>query len=694
MIHGLVRYPGAGCVIEFMQGNAPQIAWVLEEQSGRLRLLLPNRRETSLQAARVLPWPGPAYEKINSRDAALEILERHRAAREAAVFDPHELWEMAQGEVDSAPAQWFAELAMTDPDVDAVAACGRALMNAKTHFKFNPPNFEVHPEHVVEARLAEQEATRKREELVNRGGSFIRLLWDIHQKKSSASAEAAASALDPEVLERLRRTVLDRIADPDTQEDDALWRMLIKGLPDDPHMPLHLAQAWGLVKLHHNFWLDRSGYAPGDGWSEEFRAETDALLQRVRSEEEAESDVPLPVISIDAPTTRDVDDAFHIAARPDGGWNLTLALACPAAYWNFGGPLDKAVFRRATSIYLPEGTHHMLPECLGTDGYSLLAGKTRPAMIIRCVIDAEGAVTACEPAQGHVRLAANLCYEDCEAALDGAENPASPYREQLEQALALARLHQELRIRSGAVIIERPDQIIRLEGQGEAVRVQLEDDAPAPRAHLLVSELMVLTNAALPRWARERDITLLHRTQDVAIPKEFAGIWRTPLEIARVVRALAPAVLETSPRPHAGLGEAVYAPSTSPLRRYPDMINETQILHFLREGKPRWTREELDALLPLLNAHLDAAGQVQRFRPRYWKLLYFRQQGDKKWWPAVITDENDAFVTVNLPKEQMIVRARRSLFSERTHLGQELEIRIGKVHPLQNDFQLVETREI
>lgn len=69
MVQGLVRYPGAGCVVEFMQGNAPQIAWVLEEQNGRLRLLLPNRRETALQAARILPWPGPAYEKNCSRDA-------------------------------------------------------------------------------------------------------------------------------------------------------------------------------------------------------------------------------------------------------------------------------------------------------------------------------------------------------------------------------------------------------------------------------------------------------------------------------------------------------------------------------------------------------------------------------------------------------------------------------------------------
>ena len=119
----------------------------------------------------------------------------------------------------------------------------------------------------------------------------------------------------------------------------------------------------------------------------------------------------------------------------------------------------------------------------------------------------------------------------------------------------------------------------------------------------------------------------------------------------------------------------MYAPSTSPLRRYPDMINETQIISLLRDGKPRWSKEELDTLLPLLNAHLDAAGQVQRFRPRYW-------------------NENDAFVTVNMPKEQMIVRARRQFFGERTHPGQELEIRLGKVHPLQNDFQLLETREI
>ena len=35
MASNLVQYPGAGCIVEFMQGNEPQIAWVMEEQKGK-----------------------------------------------------------------------------------------------------------------------------------------------------------------------------------------------------------------------------------------------------------------------------------------------------------------------------------------------------------------------------------------------------------------------------------------------------------------------------------------------------------------------------------------------------------------------------------------------------------------------------------------------------------------------------------
>ena len=113
-------------------------------------------------------------------------------------------------------------------------------------------------------------------------------------------------------------------------------------------------------------------------------------------------------------------------------------------------------------------------------------------------------------------------------------------------------------------------------------------------------------------------------------------------------------------------------------------------MHYFRTGQPRWTETELVDLLNVLSPALDAAGQVQRFRPRYWKLLFFRQKGDKVWWNGVITEENDAFVTVSLPDQGMFVRGRRRLFDERAHPGLAVDVRIGKVQPLYNEIMILE----
>ncbi|MFV0423069.1 ribonuclease catalytic domain-containing protein [Oleidesulfovibrio sp.] len=691
----LVKFPGPGCIIEYMQGNKPQIAWVQEEQSGRLRLFTQSKREIKLAAARVLPWAGPQYGPDKSRQEALDLLNEHedRRSRKIAALNPMELWELAQGELPAATAQWFAELLQESPDVDDIAAMGRMLLDCKTHFKFTPPDFEVYDAEKVEQRMLEQEAKRKREQLASAGHDFLRALWDTHQKKRTppASPEDPALAADIEAL--LRK----RIAEPDDHESEQLWKQISKGLPDVPHLPLLLAQAWGILPAHHNFHLDKAGYDTAQDWYAPYIDAVDELKERVLAVRK-EPD-PRPFISIDSATTRDIDDAFHIEVRADGGCRLRLAIACPALGWQFGSELDKAVMRRATSIYLPEGDLHMLPEELGTDFFSLLAGEERPSMIMEFDISPAGEVEASAVHAGWVKLAANLNYVDCEAVLnedfgwDDADNPAAAFAGQLRAGAKLTRTLINRRVENGAVVIDRPDPKTVLEGEGADVRVEIEHDSPTPASSLLVSEMMILVNSGIALWAKERGIALLHRTQDVGVPKEYAGIWDEPHDIARVVKALSSAVLETTPRKHSGIGVAAYSPVTSPLRRYPDLVNVAQLLHYLGTDAPHWTTEELDAMLPLLGARLDAAGQVQRFRPRYWKLLFFKQKGDKVWWDAVITDENDAFVTVSLPDQQIFVRGRRSGFGERTHPGTRIMVRIGKVHPLNNEIQILDVME-
>ncbi len=690
----IVTYPGPGCIVEYMEANAPQIALVTEEQSGKLRLLLPNRRETRLSINRLLPWSGPIISDISSKEKNVQYLEEHRILRKniAENIQSEEVWELSQGEVDKATAQWFAELFEQSPNVDTIAAYGHVLLQSKNFFRFQSSHFEVFSASIVEARTAEQNAQREREALISGGAAFFRVLWDVWCKKRNLPLKDGNEWPQENVAGLLENILRSRIADPESSEYEVIWRSLIKGLPEMQHMALHLAMAWELVPAHYNFWLDRADYAPGDAWSDKYQEEITNIINEINK---GKATISLPFISIDSATTKDIDDAYYVEKLPNNIYGLHLALACPALVWPFGGALDKAVMRRATSLYLPEGTYHMLPEILGTDMLSLLANCVRPAMHVYMELDSEGKVLCSTPSIEWVNITANLTYEDCEDVLEhDADNAATAFKEQIKLGEELSLIRQKKRIASGAVVMDRPDNKVILEGEGDATKVRIEDPRPTPRSQLLVSEMMVLASAALAVWAKDQDIPLLYRTQDVAIPREYAGIWTKPQDMARIIRALVPSSLELTPRAHAGLGVCCYTPITSPLRRYSDLLNEAQVIHFLMNNSIRWSKEDLEKLLTPLHMNSDAAVQVQRFRPRYWRLQYMRQEGDKKWWPAIITEENDNFVTISLPFEQLTVRGRRHLFGERACPGQEVQVRIGKVNPLYNEIFILESMEL
>lgn len=683
-----------GCIVEFMHGDRPQLAWVLDEQAGRLRLLTVNRREVKLPEGRLLAWSGPVHRRESSREEIHEQLLRHQQLREelAASLDPMEIWELAQGEVEQAPLQWFAELIWSRAeaaDPDRLAALGRALLECKSHFKYQPPQFMIYTAEKVQQRMQEQLAAEERERYGVQGREFLERLWLTRNQPQGADLLPLPGDLE----QQLKELLLARIATPDDQETEPVWKLLRKGLPETSHLELQLAQAWGIVPTHHNYHYDQAGYAPGDAWSAAHAAEVEALRARVLALREEPS--PLPYVSIDAATTRDVDDAFHLEPDP-AGLRLRLALARPTLGWEPDSPLGRAVAQRATSIYLPEGDSHMLPEALGTRFYSLLAGQECPALEVEMLLDSEGALLGTELRATWVLVRENSSYEAAEAAIATAQADPAVAGERERMLLMGAELAERLRQRrvaGGAVVIERAEPELRLEGEGEQIRVLIETKTETPRAQLLVSELMILVNTAVAAWARERNVPLLYRTQDIALAKESAGVWCAPEDIHRVVRGLSGACLELDPRPHASLGVPAYSSVSSPLRRYSDFVNMFQLQHFLAQGEPRFTREELAQQLPLLNARLEAAGRIQRFRPRYWKLLYCRQQGKNARFRAVVVDEGPHFLQLALPDEQLLLRGHRSLFGEKVYPGQCFRVRLGKIDPLHNEVHVLEAEE-
>lgn len=681
-------FPSPGCVVEYMEDNAVQIAMVLEESGGKVRLLLPGRKELKLAAGRLLPWLGPCGPAGQSKEDAVKILEQCKSAREAKAAEVPvlDLWEMAAGEIDLAPASWFAELMESEPGADTVAAYGRALLDCKTHFRFNPPQFQVFDRETVEKRLEEQKAREEREALASQGAGFLRLLWDVASKRRPLPAPGDEAFPPEDLARRLKAMLMARVADPETQEDESLWRLVGKGLPDVPHVPLQLLMAWGVLPPHYNFWLDRADYAPGDSWWSDYAEDVDKLARL--------ADLPAsgaPFISIDGPSTKDIDDAFSIERTPEG-WKLGLAFAAPALNWPFGGGLDKLVSRRATSIYLPEGDLHMLPGSLGADACSLWAGKPRNALCVDIELNEDAAPVAFRPYLATVNLAANLRFQDVQNVIDGVgwENPATPYAEQIREGHALALKREERRVENGAVVMLREEPKIYLNGEGEDITVRMEPEPAIGDAMRLVSEMMILASACIADWAAEQGVPLLHRTQCVVLPREYAGVWSRPEDLTRIMRSLIPSSLEIDPKPHAALGLSRYAQVTSPLRRYPDLINEAQAASQIQTGSPLFDKEGLEKILQVVSPALDAAGQAQRNRPRYWKLMYIKQMGDKHWWDGVITEENDMFVNVSMPREGLFVRGRRQMFDERAAPGMAVKLRLGKINPLANEIQILE----
>jgi exoribonuclease-2 len=333
----------------------------------------------------------------------------------------------------------------------------------------------------------------------------------------------------------------------------------------------------------------------------------------------------------------------------------------------------------------------MMPESLGTGQFSLAEGRPKPALVAEFLLDQRGEVLSATPRLAWITVTRNITYPEAQAALDaGPDEPGGDAH--LSLAMSLSRLLFQRRLERGAVVIDRPEPLVTVEGDPQDLRVRIETREPCADAELVVSEFMILANCGLARWAGEVGVPLLHRTQNIALPPSATGVFNDPVDISRVVKLLAAPALECTPRRHAALACEAYATLTSPIRRYVDFLNMAQVQEYLTSGAPRLSLAELEALLPALSARIQEVGQIQRFRPRYWKLVYLMQH-KRESFPAVVVDDVGPYPTLALPELQLTVRLPRNMLGEKAHPGLAVTVMFGRIDPLANELKVLEARE-
>ena len=90
--------------------------------------------------------------------------------------------------------------------------------------------------------------------------------------------------------------------------------------------------------------------------------------------------------------------------------------------------------------------------------------------------------------------------------------------------------------------------------------------------------------------------------------------------------------MSTSPGPHDGLGVLRYAWSSSPLRRYVDLVNQRQIISAVLGRTPAYMGNDSDffTIVSQFESIYEAYNEFQRRMERYWSLRWIEQEGYKE----------------------------------------------------------------
>ncbi len=311
-----------------------------------------------------------------------------------------------------------------------------------------------------------------------------------------------------------------------------------------------------------------------------------------------------PAFSIDDAATTEIDDAFSVIFRPDGSVRVGIHIAAPALAIAPGSELDRLAATRLSTVYMPGEKITMLPESLVSQ-YTLAEQRDCPALSLYVEVAADYGIASLSSQADTVRISANLRHETLEPLFNEAtiRNPAAPdypFRRELEWLWGFA-CHLEA-ARGKADQVQRLDYNFKV----EADRVQILPRVRGNPIDKLVSELMILANNRWGQLLADHDTAGMYRAQT-------GGKVRMTLKAA----------------PHEGLGLNCYAWSTSPLRRYVDLINQRQILAVSRGEAPPYAGNDTQLFAAMRDFELayDAYADFQRKMERYWCLRWLMQEG-------------------------------------------------------------------
>ncbi|AJY28051.1 RNB domain protein [Burkholderia thailandensis 34] len=340
--------------------------------------------------------------------------------------------------------------------------------------------------------------------------------------------------------------------------------------------------------------------------------------------------------SIDDVTTTEIDDAFSVEHLSDGRVRIGVHIAAPALGVVRGDAVDAIARARLSTVYMPGDKITMLPDDV-VDVFTLKEGGYRPALSLYIIVKRDTQeIVANETRAEFVYVKSNLRHntldglvtEDALAAGTG----DYPHKDDIAVLWPLAQALFERRqvARAGYGLKREVQRNTDYNFYVEGERVSITPRRRGSPLDLIVSELAILANSTWGAFLHDHSVPGIYRTQRAfGMP---SGPKRTRMQ--------------TSAAPHEGLGVPQYAWSTSPLRRYVDLVNQWQLLACVQHGvtaKLAAPFKQKDADLYAVVQGFDdtyaAYADHQRRMEYFWCLRWIKQEGRKQVSATVVKGE-------------------------------------------------------
>ncbi len=402
-------------------------------------------------------------------------------------------------------------------------------------------------------------------------------------------------------------------------------------------------------------------------------------------------DLPLADVqafSIDDSATTEIDDALSLQGLGSGTVTLGIHIAAPGLAFKPGDAVDKLGRARFSTVYMPGYKVTMLPDAV-VQSYTLQEGRACPAVSLYVTLD-EGnlEIKATQTRLERVPIEANLRHDKLDAVVteDWLANGNDPSEKSLlsiqnahRKLSFLHRLARDLKakrevVRGKPENFNRPDynfRLIRDEGlagtepQGHET-VEISTRQRGAPLDLMVAEAMILANSTWGLWLAELGVPGIYRSQASLLP----GV---------KVR------MGTKAMPHAGIGVRAYAWSTSPLRRYTDLVNQWQIIACARHGKtaalvaPFKPKDaDLFAVISGFDAAYSTYNQYQNGMERFWTLKYLAQNG--------ITEVTASLFRENMVRCDDLPLVLPVVGAQNLPRGAHVRVRLGQVDEITLDI--------